>query len=138
MIDFRKLIRQELLKEKDLIDWIAKTDNGAPNLSFNRLPSGLFPCLIYTEISTETLAVSEDNKPYRYETRWQIGIFSSDGTPTKVLNAVENAMIRLGFVLYNNYEYPVDETKKIHRVLNFKQDLTTEEFESLEYGCLWE
>lgn len=119
------------------VDWLAKINGDLPNMSVNRVTNAAYPCCVLDEIIT-TVISSAENRANEYETRWQISLYSKDGSHVKIIDNVNNAMVRLGFKLYDTDEFYTDNTKIIHKILKYSQTICDEEFQSLIDGFFWE
>lgn len=131
MIDFRKIIREALLKNQTINDFVAKLGD-VPNLSFNISTNAKYPMIVYSEINTSEVVSSGNNIAEVYDTRWQISIFSEKGVNYKVKQAIDEQMHQIGFKLYRTMDFVEEKTKIQHTYLSYSQTISKETFESLQ------
>lgn len=131
MIDFRKIIRESLLDNFEISEFLSKVGD-VPNISYNIATNAKYPMIVYSEINTSELLSSGINTPEVYETRWQVAVFSENGQNYKVKQAIDNQMRKIGFTLYRTADFVEEKTKIQHTYLGYSQVISTETFKSLE------
>lgn len=134
MLDFRFLIHKVLLSDTEIVGWVEKTQ-GIPNISANSVTNAVYPLIIYRPVSVQDMGYADDYVD-TYEARWEVSLFSKKGVPPKITEKVDVAMRKIGFGLYNSYEFVNQDTKVTHVILKYVQTIDRESFESLTKGSL--
>lgn len=118
IFEMEVLIQKALTSNPKIVNYVAKTKQGYPNIGANRVPHGVFPLIEYHQILGSDEVFGDDRLLTR-KMSFQVGIYSEEYDYYEIQNEVDREMRKLGFTCYRDYTYTVDDTKVIHRVFSY-------------------
>ena len=128
IIDLTKEVVTSIISIKSVTDWVCKV-NGVPNISANKLPAAKYPAVAIYEIRNDPAGFADDEEQESLLS-FQISMFSTDGSHTKVQNVIDEKMKELGFV--RGIEVPLlfdTDNNNTQRVLLYSQIIEHSIFE---------
>ena len=118
IFEMEVLIQKALTSNPRIINYVAKTKQGYPNIGANRVPHGVFPLIEYHQIYGSDEMFGDDRLLSR-KMSFQVGIYSEEHDYYEIQNEVDREMRKLGFTCYRDYTYTMDDTKVIHRIFSY-------------------
>lgn len=118
IFEMEVLIQKALTSNPRIVNYVAKTKQGYPNIGANRVPHGVFPLIEYHQIYGSDEQFGSDRLLSR-KMSFQIGIYSEEHDYYEIQNEVDREMRKLGFTCYRDYTYTMDDTKVIHRIFSY-------------------
>lgn len=118
IFEMEVLIQKALTSNPRIVNYVAKTKQGYPNIGANRVPHGVFPLIEYHQIYGSDEMFGDDRLLSR-KMSFQVGIYSEEYDYYEIQNEVDREMRKLGFTCYRDYTYTMDDTKVIHRIFSY-------------------
>ena len=126
MYDLSAVITKALRNNAKIVGWCAK-DGTNPNISANKLPKAIFPCIQVTETMNIDTTFGNDTD-IASEVRYQVSLFTQDSSHVLIQTEVDKVMKSLGFLRYNAYTMQEDLTKTVNRYLSYRMTITEQEY----------
>ena len=130
IFEMEVLIQKALTSNPRIVNYVAKTTQGYPNIGANRVPHGVFPLIEYHQIYGSDEMFGDDRLLSR-KMSFQVGIYSEEYDYYEIQNEVDREMRKLGFTCYRDYTYTMDDTKVIHRIFSYSVSMNEQMYRKL-------
>lgn len=117
-------IMQGLLKSPIVLNWVAKINN-MPNVSANTTPSGQLPAVVVYETLNRDRDFADD-EVFSFDVRYQITLFSENGSFSSVPNTIDTIMRSLDFTRDNLYTLYDKDTKIYQKIMLYRTSPTVD------------
>lgn len=115
---------QGLLKSPIVLNWVAKINN-MPNISANTTPSGQLPAVVVYETLNRDRDFADD-EVFSFDVRYQITLFSENGSFSSVPNTIDTIMRSLDFTRDNLYTLYDKDTKIYQKIMLYRTSPTVD------------
>lgn len=126
IFNWKPILSHAFMNSTAILDYVGKTSNGNPVIGNLTLPAGIFPAIVFHEISGSDSHFNDDVL-YARRYYFQISIFSQDNSQYQIENTIDAIMRSLGFTCYYQDEAYEEDVQVYNRVLLYSRTLSNEQ-----------